>query len=96
MGATITRTFIERVPQSFQDLHRQWWQRKHSGGSTLLGRSVSGGILSAPPPQPDDFRRVIDCVWCWKAGAIKDAWCENYPEEWAEVQQRLKLEGKPW
>ena len=96
MGATVTRTFIERVPQSFQDLHREWWQHKHQGGTNVLGRTVSGSILSKPPEQPDDFRRVIHCVWCWKAGAIKDLWCEHYSDEWSELQERLKLEGKPW
>lgn len=96
MGATVTRTFIERVPQSFQDLHRAWWQHKHQGGTNVLGRTVSGSITSKPAPQPDDFRRVIDCVWCWKAGPIKDLWCEHYPDEWRVVQERLQLEGKPW
>lgn len=96
MASTFTRTFIERVPQSFQDLHRQWWQYKHSVGNTLLGRAVSGSILSKPPAQPDDFRRVIHCVWCWKAGAIKDLWCEHYADEWLEVQERLAMERKPW
>ena len=96
MSGTITRTFIDRVPQSFQDLHRQWWQMEHQSGSNVLGRIVGGSITAKPSPQPDDFRRIIDCVWRWKAGAIKDIWCEHYPDEWREVQQRLELEGKPW
>ena len=72
MAATVTRTFIERVPQSFQHLNRAWWQHKRQGRTNVLARTVCGGILSTPPDQPDDFRRVIDCVWFWKAGAIKD------------------------